>query len=230
MSRRLTEIIEIAAFLMLAVLVGLWAWTQNGNFEPWTAVCGVVAGGLEIYRRFFLEIAIDGNALPEDTSDGLLSWLLANSVSKDLSETLPRALRLAQKLGDNNFEKWVRLELYGYNWENGMAALDVVPEYRAVPGRYLNGYGQMLRLQDPDLSFVNEDRFRLGVRELEGYAKKTGMLYIVNEDMLSLVRQNFGFDAVQFGFNPTAILSILDAIRSKLLDRLHRIKDGQPVA
>ena len=97
-----------------------------------------------------------------------------------------------------------------------------------MPGRYLNGYGQMLRPEDPDLGFVNEDRFRLGVRELEGYTRKTGMLYIVNEDMLSLVRKNFGFDAVQFGFNPTAILSILDGIRSKLLDRLRRIKDGPP--
>src|SRR4051794_34710193 len=98
MSRRLTGGIEIAAFLTLAVLVGLWAWTQNGNYEPWTAVCGVVAGGLETYRRFFLENASEGKAPPEDSSDGLLSWLLANSVSKDLSETLPRALRLAQKL------------------------------------------------------------------------------------------------------------------------------------
>lgn len=229
MSRRMTEIIEVAAFLMLAVLVVFWAWSQDGRYEPWTAVCGVVAGGLEIYRRFFVHDVGQGEGSPDDASDRLLSWLLANATSSELSETLPRALRLAQKLGDKDFEKWVRLELYGYNSENGMSETDVVPEYRAVPGRYLNAYGQVLRLDDPGLGFVNEDRFRLGVRELEGYAKKTGMLYILNEDMLSLVRQNFGFDAVQFGFNATAIIGILDAIRSRLIDRLHRIKDGLPV-
>ena len=43
--------------------------------------------------------------------------------------------------------------------------------------------------------------------------------------MLSLVRKHFAFDAVQFGFNPTAILGIFDAIRGKLFDRLHGIKN-----
>ena len=225
MNQRVMKFIEVIAFLALATLVTLWAWSQDGSYEPWTAVCGAIAGGLEIYRRFFNEETDEANRVPGHSTESLLTWLLDNVSQKDLSETLPQALRLAQRTGNVDFEKWVRLELYGYKGENGMSETDMVPEYRSVTGRYINAYGQTLQFQDPKMSFINVDRFRVGVRELEGYARKPGMLYLANEDLLELIRTKFGFAAVQFGFNPTAILGILDAIRGRLYDRIHVIGD-----
>jgi hypothetical protein len=131
---------------------------------------------------------------------------------------------VAQLLDDKAFEKWARLELYGYRNDYGMAETDVVPEYRAVVGQYTNRFARPLIIEDSDLAFLNEDRFRFGMRELEGYASKQGMLYVQHPEMFALVKQHLGFDAVQYAFNATSILGILDAIRSRLIDRLHGTK------
>ena len=55
----------------------------------------------------------------------------------------------------------------------------------------------------------------------------TKPLYIVNDDLLAIVRSKFRFDAVQFGFNPIAILGILDSIRGRLSDRIYAIDRGR---
>jgi hypothetical protein len=225
MSRRVATIIEVATFAALAILAVLWVWSKNGNYEPWIVLCGVVTGGLELYRRFVLKEEAESSGSPGDTARSLLSWLTANASTRDLSETLPKAVRLAQMLGDKDFETWARLELYGYRSDNGMAETDVVPEYRTVVGQHTNRYGQPLIIQDPDLAFVNEERFRFGVRELEAYAKKNGMLYVQNPHMFALLKQHLGFDAVQYAFNAASILGILDSIRSRLLERLRDARD-----
>lgn len=225
MTKRVTEIIEAVAFLVLAILVGLWAWSQDGRYEPWTAVCGLVAGGLEIYRRFFLTDDTKGEGPPGDTARSLHSWLIAHVPTKVLSETLPRALRLAQKLGDSEFEKWIRLELYGYRGENGMAKSDVVPEYRSITGLHYDVYHRPLLIRDPKIAFINTLRLRCSVRELEEYAASEKSLYLMNEEVSAIIREHLEVDVAQFGFNPASVAGILNSIRGKLLDNLHRIED-----
>jgi hypothetical protein len=88
MSRRITKVIELTAFAVLVVLVLLWAWTQNGNYEPWTAVCTVVAGGLEIYRRFFIKEEVqsgDSSANPLAKLEEAVPELLGE-IRKDLKD------------------------------------------------------------------------------------------------------------------------------------------------
>ncbi len=82
-------------------------------------------------------------------------------------------------------------------------------------------------INNPDLSFINEDRLRLCVRELEAHVKKGGMLYIQHPAFIQLVKEHLGVDVVQFEFNRASIYGILDSIRSELLDRLHRIDVSQ---
>jgi hypothetical protein len=225
MLRRLVEIVEVVTLIATIVLAYLWASTKDGNYEPYTYICGVIFFLIEFYRRWGIKDTPGTGGLPEDTAPSLLSWLIANAPARDLSETLPRAFRLAQKLGDRDFERWVRCELYGYDDDN-MADGDEVPRYRAVVGRYFNRFGQRLELDDPKLGFANEDRLRLGVRQLEEYSKKRAILFIANDDMLQIIRENLEFDAVRFGFNPTAVVGVLEAIRGRLMDRVHAISDG----
>lgn len=224
MSHRQTEIIEVIAFGVSCVLAVLWAWSQDGRYEPWTYICGATTIGLELYRRFVLKTEAAPGDPPKETEDSLLAWLRENVSAKPLSESLPKAVRLARMLGDAEFEKWARLELYGYTGENGMTETDVVPEYRTVPGLYYDIHRRPLIVQDPDVARINGHRFRFSARELEQYAQKKGTLYAIDEGMLNLVREHLEFPAVRFGFNPTAVLGVLEAIRSRLHERLRNIE------
>ena len=68
MSKRVAAIIEALAFLALTFFVVKWVWTQNGWFEPYTALCGVVFGALEIYRRWFAIDEPDISRIPLQAS------------------------------------------------------------------------------------------------------------------------------------------------------------------
>lgn len=201
----------IAAFIGSAVgAVCSWLWyrADGGNEAFYAATSATIVAVLSLIGRivqyFFDRPANEESEAgpPKENANSLLAWLLRCVPSKDLSRTLPKALRLAKLLGDKDFERWVRCELNGY-LKPHMNDTDVVPEYRTVTGRYMDIYGRPLMIDDPNLSFVNEDRLRLGVRELEAHAEKDGMLYI----------QHAAF-----------IYGILDSIRSELLDRLHKIE------
>jgi hypothetical protein len=69
MSGRVTAVVEVTAFVLSAVLVLLWAWSQNAVYEPWTAMCVLVGGGLELYRRFFSKGKVESG---ESTNDPLV--------------------------------------------------------------------------------------------------------------------------------------------------------------
>src|SRR5664280_697439 len=86
-----------------------------------------------------------------------------------LSKSLQKILCVAQELKDNEFEKWIRLELHGY-WNTNSALTEevVVPEYRTVAGYYTDDYGRQLVISDPKSGYINETRLRFGVIEMEG--------------------------------------------------------------
>ncbi len=162
------------------------------------------------------------------TAASLLDWLLLNVPSKDLSETLPVALRLAKKLGDTAFERWVTLEIKGYN-QRDMTEGDSVPEYRNVPGRYVDAYKHMAP-DDPDIPSMNIYRMCSGVRELERYAAGDKEISIHDPDILRMIRNTLRFKAERFISTPAAFLGVLETIRANLLDWLHTIEADQPAA
>ncbi|MEM9598374.1 MAG: hypothetical protein AAGD06_29180 [Acidobacteriota bacterium] len=215
-------LIEVAAFLAVIVLAGLWIYLPEFNWEPWIALCGSIAIGTDLYRRFARR-RVDMTSVPDADSD--LSWLLQKAESIPLSESLPRALRYAKRTGNTELEKWSRLELYGYHEHGGVGdygECDVeVPRYRTAAGRWYNQYDQRLDISDqPDLSFINEYRFRSGVAELEELGGREEMQNLADDDLAGLLKMELGVQVTRFCFNPIDIRRMLNVIRNQLLERL----------
>ncbi|MBI3464954.1 MAG: hypothetical protein HY000_18145 [Planctomycetes bacterium] len=138
-----------------------------------------------------------------------------------LSVVLPDAIEFAKRIGDREFERWCRLELYGYGAQGGMQETDTVPDYRAVTGRWIDGSGRVLDLSAyDDLSIVNRYRFRSGVKMLEELAKRTEMQNLADDSFRQLLRQHVGFDAARFCFNPVELVTALDLIKNMLAEKL----------
>jgi hypothetical protein len=222
MRKLWATVLEIAVAALSVILAIRWAWTQNGWFEPYTVICGCVFVCLEVYRRATAKAEAENPTGVGDTTSSLLAWLFANVPSKNLSETLPVALRLAQKLGDTDFERWVRFEFNGYN-QRDMTEADSVPEYRNVPGRYVDQYKHMAPYYE-DIPSLCVYRLPLGVRELEQHAASDKEISVHDPELIAMVRKQLGFNAERFVCYPAALLSVLDEIRSHLLGRLHRIQ------
>src|SRR5919204_4791404 len=103
--------------------------------------------------------------------------VLRKAEDAPLSQSLPKALQLATATGDIEFATWIRLELLGYTSSNpAMTDTTVVPEYRTVRGQWFDAYGRLFLVNDPKLVFVNEDRLRDPVSELECFVGKSGTL------------------------------------------------------
>ncbi len=214
-------VVEIITAITTAVLAVMWIRDPSGNYEPWTIICGVVFGGVEIYRRIRTrsENGLNSFSKPEE----LIHWIQGQGAEKPLSQILPHTLRLSQLLDLKDLEHWVRLELYGYNQEGGMTEQDTVPEYREFTGRYMDSYDRMLNVPS-NLDFVNGYRFRYGVRQLEELAKKENLQNIRDEDCIDRLRQELNVDVNRFCFSPMEIVGVLDRIRNQLIEKVNRIE------
>ena len=214
-------ILEIIALLVTTAFAIMWVRDASGNYEPWTVICGVLTGGIEVYRR--IRARSEGSSKRTSRLEELIRWIQDQGVEKPLSQVLPRALQLSQLLGDHDLEHWVRMELYGYTQEGGMTEKDAVPEYREVTGRYMDEHNRMLHIENPALHFVNGYRFRYGVRQLEELASKGNMQNIRDEDCIELLRRELHVDVFRFCFSPTELVGVLDRIRNRLLERIRQI-------
>lgn len=146
--------------------------------------------------------------------------------NEPLSKVLPVVLRVAQLVGDKHLEKWVRLELNGYL--NTNPALDdnvVVPEYRTVSGQHSDDFGRPLVITQNKLNFVNLDRLRYGVAELEQLAERNGTYSYRDPAMSKLILDNLGVEVAIFTFHASQISGVLSAIKTELSDRLMAIKN-----
>lgn len=216
-SKELLLLIELLVLVITGVLALLWLVYPASNWEPWTLVCGIIVALMEIVRRYRKP---NGESyLPErdSSSPAFSQQLLIQIREKPLSVVLPIALDFAQHIGNREFERWIRLELYGYNEQGGMRDADVVPEYRGVTGRWLDQYGNILDLSDyPDLGMVNTYRLRFGARKLEELAARNQMQSLVDDSCAGLFRKYMQLEIVRFSFSPVEVIGILDTIRNLL--------------
>jgi len=216
--------IEIIAFFAAAILAVLWALNPNGNYEPFTLLCGLVGTGIEIFRRLKKTNALaDIQLTPNSTTYEIHKWLHKNLNRFNLSETLPHALDLANRINDSEFEHWIKMELYGYDEHGGMKESDVVPKYREVTGRHMDAYNRMLAIEDPKLDIVNSTRLRFGVGKLEELSGADDMLNIRDEGTINLMREHLGVDVYRFCFSPVEVASVLNNIKLKLMEWVRKI-------
>ncbi len=150
------------------------------------------------------------------------AWLRENVQTAKLSESLPKVVRFAKQIENKELERWARLELFGYSSEGGMTESDTVPEYRSIPGRWMDQWDKMLDLSHyPEVAqTVNEHRARFGVAKLEELAKKTEMQNIADEQVINLLRQHFGIEVIRFCFNPVEVRGVLANIRYRLAEKV----------
>lgn len=213
-------VFEFAALTATVVLAILWIRDPSGNYEPWTVLCGVVLMITEICRRLRGK---SHHASFPGSKEEMLAWFQEHGPVKPLTELLPRALQLAQKVQNQELEHWARMELYGYNSDGGMTEGDTVPEYRAIGGRYIDVHGQILHIDDPKLEFINAYRLRLGAAQLEELSKKTEMQNLQDPGYLQIIRQNLGVNVYRFCFNPVELIGVLQNIRNALLEKIRRL-------
>lgn len=147
--------------------------------------------------------------------------LLSIVEEQPLNRSLLAALRVATAIGDEELASWIRLELMGYIPDNpAMTQHTVVPEYRSVAGQWRDDYGRPLVLDDPDLTFINETRLRLGVAELEGIAGGTGMLTMRLTDFSEIIRNHLRVEVTVFEFRPSSVSQVLTNVKVQLLEQL----------
>jgi hypothetical protein len=150
--------------------------------------------------------------------------LITSATQNSLSKVLPSVLAFALKTKNTNLEKWVRLELGGYYSSNkALKDEDVVPEYRAIAGYYANQFGRRYLVNDPELQFINEDRLRNGVAELEKMSEANNPLNYSNPGTLEIIKRTFNVEVSQFVIQPSAIHGILSDIRAELISRLEGV-------
>lgn len=151
--------------------------------------------------------------------------LIEDATSAPLSQLLPRALTLALKLKNKDLEKWVRLELDGYLNTNPMLTKDdIVPKYRTIAGQRYDEFRRPLVLADSRLEFINEDRLRKGVAELEHLATSKEMISYRDVHAAQIIREALGIEVTIFTFHPSEIHSVLSRIRARLIEWLSDIE------
>jgi len=160
-----------------------------------------------------------------------ISKLIDRLSERPLSVSMAQARKLAVQLGEVEFDRWLRLELYGYfNTNSALREEDVVPEYRGIGGQLTDEHGNVHVMSDPKAQFLNEDRLRFGVEELEQLQFKTGPLSYRDPHRAGLIRQHLGVEITRFSFNPAQIAGVLASIRGELQDRLMGLGSSIPSA
>jgi hypothetical protein len=185
-------------------------------------------------RRSLLDLfrQIDSNprgvwrASPVSRAPALYRDILEKWSAASVSQLLSASLLLAYELGNTEFEKWVRLELDGYFRGNKALTDDVVvPEYRAVPVRYIDPMGGVIVIRQERLSFLTEYRLRHGAAELEKMMSISSEVLRARDPWSSeFFMENFRVEVDLIEINPLAISGVLSAIKTRLLDWLREFK------
>ncbi len=212
-------IAEAGCFIAAAILAALWYYDPNGSYEPGFTVVTVMGAGIELLRRHCFKS--DCSAKRKPTQHREVAALLGAIDSLPLSVLLPQALEMVRGTTNTAFEKWIRLELYGYDLAGGMKAEDVVPEYREVGGQHRDAHGRPVSFVS-QLGFLNTHRFRFGVKQLEELAAAPDGITIRDSGAAELIRSHLNREVSGFEIHASEVVSVLDRIRNIFREKLSR--------
>ena len=153
---------------------------------------------------------------------------IINIASEDnLSAVMNRALTFALSTENHEFSYWIECELSGY-LEGNQTFIDnrsVTPDYRKIVGIYMDSQGKSIHQYYRDLDFVNFYYLREGVGTLENLSTIDGTIEIQKADAFKDLSKQFSIPITKFRFEPLAVISVLQAIRQKLIKQLVQIKN-----
>lgn len=148
--------------------------------------------------------------------------------NKKLSIALNRLAIIAKQEGLNDFVKWTRYELDGYNEEIHQRSDDnQVPPYRRIPVTWYDVYNRPLRIQDirdPKLfQMLSRWTMKQGIPELEGYTEGGKGLTIIPE-RLHLLSNMLGVPMRGGDIAREAIIALFRVISAEALRKLSKLK------
>jgi len=137
-----------------------------------------------------------------------------------VSEILERVIEIAEEQKDTDLQKWAHLELEGYYSTNRyLSQDDEVPDYREIAGEHRDIYGRPLVIKDSRFDFVNIDRLRASVTEIEEAAKKEGFIRVRDAQKIEIIKTGLGVDVSEFVFSPIALKGVLTSIKEEAIRR-----------
>lgn len=146
--------------------------------------------------------------------------------SGSLLISMNKALTFTLLTDNEELSHWLECELGGYNVGN-QAYIDnpqTVPDYRKVVGIYMDDNDKTLQQYYRDLDFINFYILREGISELESLTNSDELISILKAQAFEHMSKQFSVPITKFVFPSTAIHSVLQAIRNKLIKQFVEIK------
>ena len=145
-----------------------------------------------------------------------------------LSAIAMSAIVVAKRLKNADLESWLKLELNGYLNTNPDFHGETIPEYRTVVGNYFDGLKQRIEIENPALAFVNENRLRNGIEELEQFALREKSSQLHDPARFKLIEDSLKVTVRTFVFQHTEVLAILNQLKTQLLTKLLDLETTTP--
>jgi hypothetical protein len=86
---------------------------------------------------------------------------------------------------------------------------------------------QVSSYQDSTLSFINENRLRNSVKELEKLQERHKPVAMRDAHGSQVIKDYIDVDVTRFEFGSAALAGVLDRIRNRLFERMNSIRDQQ---
>jgi hypothetical protein len=149
---------------------------------------------------------------------GIILELQKETLNKDVNvDTLIRkAYLVARKLKLNDFEKWLKLEMYGYN--DG----DVVPDYRKVKGliyaKKANGYCVPAQLSSEEEERFSSIEIIHPIIDINKQSKE-GIRYYYKSEINAKLNKKGNFEAIFYTeIDKDKLYGIVNIVINKILE------------
>lgn len=154
--------------------------------------------------------------IARETRDTLLRGSIQTSSSLRACRTICSLLKRERQ------NEWIDLELNGYSgkFSTEREMEKDLPEYRKTRCLYLDERGYPIVVSD-QLSFIQDLPIGAPIAELETGVDKG--LFLLGDPRINLLRQRFGVPALQIQISSVNLITILNAVNTRVLDFLNSI-------
>lgn len=152
----------------------------------------------------------------------ILAQLIGNEIT--LEEAMNRAIHIAIKLGDSEFQKWVNKEICGYNTN------ERVPDYRMMHGiitisdKYGNTNDLQQRINDEKFQIISHQGNALGIKGIQKTIDDSNFFIEVEipAENYPYLQQfaSFKIDNAKLKVNKTQFEDLLSSVRTELINHL----------